>query len=330
MSVKMSAGEATAFGERALRRVGFSGEEAGIIAAALVDAELCGYPALGLSRILTIAQHPRMSEPRTPPKVVHETPVSALIDGGNCVGLYTLHRAAQVVIEKARAGRFSLVGVHNSWLSGRNAYYLEMIARAGFVAIHTACSQPVVAPLGGKAPAFGTTPLAFGLPGEPDPLIFDMGPAALNRGDIVLASRLQQLLPDGAAIDAEGQPTRDPAAALAGAILPFGGHKGYGLSLIMQAMGLLAGAALPRGQVQDFGFLFLAFDPGLLMPSEQFKLNLAELIERVKSTPRQAGVDEIRIPSERAFRSRERALSEGLEIDRLVFDALVALRARSG
>jgi LDH2 family malate/lactate/ureidoglycolate dehydrogenase len=87
-------------------------------------------------------------------------------------------------------------------------------------------------------------------------------------------------------------------------------------------MGLLAGAALARGQVQDYGFLFMAFDPGLLIPTDEFKRQVAELIDRLKATPRQAGVEEIRIPSERAFRERERRRIEGLVFDRAVIGAL--------
>ena len=78
----------------------------------------------------------------------------------------------------------------------------------------------------------------------------------------------------------------------------------------------------------DYGYLFIAFRPGLLGPADAFERQVMQLIERIKATPRQRGVDDIRIPSERAFRSRERALREGLEIDRVVFDALVALRGR--
>lgn len=323
--VVLSVDEATAFGERALQRIGFSAKEARIITAHLVDAELCGYASLGLARILRIAEHPLTKQPRKPVSVVHETPVSALIDGGNNVGFYAIQHAVQIVMEKTRASRFALVGVHNSYLSGRNAYYLEMITRAGFVGIHLASGQPVVVPLGGVAPAFGTNPIALGLPSEPHPVILDMGTSALTHGEVILASRLQEQLPEGTAIDAQGRATRDPAAALKGGILPFGGHKGYGLSLMVQALCLLSGAALPRGRVQDYGYLFVAFDPGLLMPPEQFKQHLAELIKRIKSTPRQPGVEEIRIPSERAFRERERRRLEGIALEGRIYDRIKAL-----
>lgn len=323
--VALGAGEAQRFGERALSAIGFSADEARIIAENLVDAELCGYPALGLARILTIAEHPRMKEPRTPIAIVHETPVSALVDGGNYVGFYAAYRAAMIAIDKARASGFALVGMHNSYLSGRNSYYLEQIAKAGLVGIHSACSAPVVVPLGGKAPAFGTNPIAFGFPGSPHPFIFDMSTAMLNRGDVILAGRLHQELPPDAAVDASGHPTRDPVAALAGGILPFGGYKGHGLSLSIQALGLLAGAALPRGAVQDFAFLFIVFDPGLLVPRDQFEAHLAELLEKVRATPRQAGVDAIRIPSERAFAERERRRTEGVRLLRAIHARIAAL-----
>src|SRR3546814_2786050 len=101
--------------------------------------------------------------------------------------------------------------------------------------------------------------------------------------------------------------------------------KGFGLSLTMQAMGLLAGAALPRGSVQDYGFLFITFAPDLLMPGNQFAEQVARLMEAVKATPRKAGVEEIRIPSARAFRERERRRREGIVLREKVVDALNAL-----
>ena len=308
-SVLLGVGDAIELGERGLRRIGYAADEARVITEHLVDSELCGYGALGLTRILTIAEHPRTREPRKPVSIVRETPVSALMDGGNYVGLYAVHRATEVAIAKARASGFALVGMHNAFLSGRNAYYLEKIARAGFVGIHTACGEANVAPLGGKAPAFGTNPIAFGMPNDPDPLIFDMGTSALMRGDLILARRLGKRLPEGAALDAEGRPTRDPVEAIAGSILPFGGHKGSGLALMVQALGLLGGAALPRGKVQDFAFLFVVFEPGLLVPAAELKQQLTELLSRVRSTPTQPGVDAVRIPSERAFQERGRRRS---------------------
>jgi len=323
--ITLSAAEAAALAEGGLQRIGHGEDAARVIAAHLVESELMGYPALGLTRVLTIAEHPRTKEPRKPVTVVHETPVSARLDCGNHVGMYAIRRAAEVAIAKARAGGFALVGAHNTYLSGRNAYYLDLIARAGFVGLHLASGQPVVAPLGGAGPAFGTNPIGFGIPREPHPVVFDIGTAAANHGDLVLASRLGRVLPEGVAIDAGGRPTRDPVAALTGAILPFGGHRGSALSFTIQALGLLGGAAFTRGKVQDYGYLFVVFDPGLLMPAAEFRRQLDELIVRVKATPRQAGVADIRIPSERSYAERERRLVDGIAVERVIYERIGAL-----
>ena len=122
-AILLSVRDATELGERGLQRIGYAAEEARVITEHLIDSELCGYGAIGLTRILTIAEHPRTREPRKAVSIVRETPVSALMDGGNYVGLYAVHRAAEVAIQKARANGFALVGMHNAFLSGRNAYY---------------------------------------------------------------------------------------------------------------------------------------------------------------------------------------------------------------
>ncbi len=323
--VHLSASEATATAERALVRIGFSLPEAQVIAAHLVDAALCGYPFAGLPRILTIAEDPRTRQKRTPVRIVKETPVSALVDGGNYVGYYAVYRGAEIAVQKARESGFALVGVHNCHLSGRNSYYLEMIARAGFVGVHMASAPPIVVPMGGRRPGLGTNPIAIAVPRDPFPYIFDMGTASIMRGEVILRSRTGEKLPDGVAIDGQGHPTTDPAEALRGGILPFGGHKGYGLSCMIQSVCLLAGAAMPRGRVQDYGFLFIVFDPELLMPLGQFKQQLETLLGLIKGAPCQPGVSEIRISSERAFAEREKRRKEGISLERDVYEAIKSL-----
>ena len=317
--------EARTMGERALASLGLDAEEARIITDHLVDSALCGYDYIGLPRVLTIAEDPRTRQPRTPIKVVRETKLSLLLDGGNHTGYYAVHHATERAIEKARAAGVAIVGAHNSYLSGRNAYYLEMIAKAGLVGIHIASALPVVLPLGGMRAALGTNPLAMGFPSQRGPVIFDMGTASMMRSEVIFHSRIERELPEGVALDASGHPTRDANEALRGGILPFGGHKGYGLSFAIQAMCLLAGAALPRNQIQDYGFLFVVFDPELLIPADQFKKQVEELIRKVKATPLRPGHSEILIPSERAFREREKRLKEGVSLALPVYERLAAL-----
>jgi LDH2 family malate/lactate/ureidoglycolate dehydrogenase len=322
--IHLSVAEARAHAERALRGIGYDPEEARILADHMIDAALCGYEYSGLAKILNIPEHRRFKQPRRPISVIRETAVSVLYDGGNNVGMLAMYHAARAAIARAEAHGFALVGVTDSWMSGRSAYYCEMIAKAELVGIHTASSARHVAPFGGTRPVLGTNPIAFGLPSAQGPVVLDMGTSAFMGTELALRERLGQLLPEDVAIDPDGQPTRDPSAARLGALLPFGGYKGYGLGFIIQALGVLGGSALdPDG---DDGYLFIVFKPDLLVPLDTFKRDLAALVDRVRSVPRAPGVAEIRIPGERAFKSRERLLRDGIEIDRLVYDALAALQ----
>jgi LDH2 family malate/lactate/ureidoglycolate dehydrogenase len=331
--IHLSVEDARALGERALRGIGYDDEEARIIADHVIDAALCGYEYSGLAKILNIPEHPRFAQPRRPITIVHETEVSALYDGGNNNGMVAMYHAANAAIAKAAAHGISVIGVSDSWMSGRSAYFVEMIARAGLVAIHTASSGGAVAPHGGSQPVLGTNPIAFALPGADGPLVLDMGTSAFMGTDLALRVRLGTPLPEGVAIDRDGNPTRDAKAARDGALLPFGGHKGFGLGLIVAAFGLLGGGALGTDQNDEGqndggkrdGYVFIAFRPDLLVPLADLQRELAALIARVKAVPPLPGFSEIRIPGEQSAKNRARLAREGLDIDRLVFDRLTTL-----
>jgi len=324
--VHLSVAEARDLAEGALRGVGYDHEEARIIADHVIDAALCGYEYSGLAKILNLVESPSWKRPRRPMSVLRETDVSIAYDGGNNVGMLSLYYAAEATIRKATVHGIALVSVNDAWMSGRSAYYVEMIAKAGLIAIHTAASSRLVAPFGGAKAMLGTNPLAIAVPSSREPIVLDMGTSAYMMTEVLLRERLGEQLPEGVAIGPDGEPTRDAALARRGALLPFGGYKGFGLALMIQALGLLAGAG--SDQESDYGYLFIAFKPDLIGPADVFNRQVTDLIDLIKATPRQVGVDDIRIPSERAFRSREQLTREGLSFDRLVFDELVALRAR--
>jgi L-2-hydroxycarboxylate dehydrogenase (NAD+) len=313
--------EARALAERAMRGVGYDQDEARILADHVIDAALCGYEYSGLAKLLNVADYPRFQAPRGPMRVLKETSVSVLFDGGNQSGMLGMYYATRAAIERAQAHGFALVGVNNIWMSGRSAYYVEMVARAGLIGIHTVAAPPMVAPLGGARAALGTNPIAFGFPMEPDPLVIDLGTSAFMGTDLQFRQRLGIPLPEGVAIDERGRPTTDAAAARHGALLPFGGHKGYALALATHALGVLCTGAID----EKSAYLFIAFQPDLFVPLEEYRRELAAQIAVIKATPRQEGVAEIRIPGERAYRERARLMRDGLEIDRRIQDALIAL-----
>jgi L-2-hydroxycarboxylate dehydrogenase (NAD+) len=321
--VHLSVPDARTLSERAMRGVGCDAEEARILADHVVDAALCGYEYSGLPKLLNVAEHPRFKAPRFPLRVVKETAVSTLFDGGNQSGMIAMYHVARAVIQRARAHDVALVGVSNIWMSGRSAYYVEMVARAGLVAVHTVAAPPMVAPPGGTRPALGTNPIAFGFPLPGDPLVIDLGTSAFMGTDLQFRERLGLALPDGVAIDAEGRPTRDAGAARRGALLPFGGYKGFALALAMHALGVLCRGA----DGADGGYLFVAFRPDLFTPLDEYRRALVAEIDAIKAVPRQDGVAEIRIPGERAYRERARRARDGIEIDARIHQALLALAA---
>jgi hypothetical protein len=187
-AIRLSVADARALGEAALAGIGYGADEACIITDQLIDNALCGYRFAGLPRILAIAREAKTGEIRVPVTVVHETPISALVDGGNNVGYLAVYRGAEIAIAKAKQSGIAAVGVYNSYFSGRNAYYLERIVNAGLVGLHTASGAPNIVPLGAIRPALGTNPIAFGFPSADGPVIFDIGTASLMWGEVLLAA----------------------------------------------------------------------------------------------------------------------------------------------
>ena len=160
--VRLSVAEARALGERAMRGVGYEHDEARILTDHVIDAALCGYEYSGLPKLLNVADDPRHAAGRRPMRIVKGTSVSVLFDGGNQSGMLGMYHATRAAIERASTHGFALVGVNDIWMSGRSAYYVEMAARAGLIAIHTVAAPPMVAPLGGAQARLGTNPIAFG------------------------------------------------------------------------------------------------------------------------------------------------------------------------
>jgi LDH2 family malate/lactate/ureidoglycolate dehydrogenase len=322
--IRLSADEARGLGEAAMRGAGFDAEDAWALTDHVLDAALCGYEYSGLPKLLNVVDDPLFQTPRQKVSVVKQTGPTALLDGHNTTGMVAAYHATKATIERAEQHGLAIVCLANTWMTGRSAYYCEMMAKAGLVAIHTVAAPAMVAPFGGAKPALGTNPIAFGFPTDGDPLVIDMGTSAFMGTDLQFRDRLGAAIPEGVALGPDGQLTTDASAARKGALLPFGGpeggYKGFGLALAMDAIGALAAGIRPAGKIS--GYLFIAFKPDLFVPLADYRGEVAARIAAVKATPRQAGVTEIRIPGERGYRTRERLLAEGLEIERKIYDAL--------
>src|SRR5687767_7135414 len=241
--MQISIAEATDLAVRALTRAGMKQDAARIVADHLVDANLCGHEFSSLPRVLAIAHELGRKPPPGEIRVVREGPSSAVIDGGDNIAYVVSIAAVDKAIEIATKNGVAVVTAHNTWFSGRCAYYVERAARQGFVAMHTTNTTARVAPYGGIDRLMGTNPIAIAFPGEDDPLVIDMSTAATTWGDVELARAKGETLPEGVAVNPQGRPTIDPAAALQGAFLAWGGHRGSALAVAIQLLGILAGSA---------------------------------------------------------------------------------------
>jgi L-2-hydroxycarboxylate dehydrogenase (NAD+) len=301
-------------------------EYANMVAEHLIDSLLGGDEFAGLSRLLAIVEHLRNKPAPQSIRVMHEDERSALIDGGDNIGYVVSVIAMDKAIAICKKNGVALVGANNTWFSGRLANYVERAAAHGFVALHTANTTAKVAPYGGIDRIFGTNPFAMAFPCDDEPLIIDFGTSMTTWGDVLLRQQSGQQLADGCAVDPDGRPTTDPTSALEGALLPWGEHRGYGLSLICQILGILAGSAPIIDGVNNYGFFFLVFDPALLMPLSEFKRGVAELKRRIKTSRPKPGQSPVRIPGEASQQMRKLARARGtIDVDEQLYQALLAL-----
>jgi LDH2 family malate/lactate/ureidoglycolate dehydrogenase len=318
--------EAHDLAARAMAALGHDPTDAGLIADHLIDCELRGLRYGGLARAISIAERmQRTRDRRRPIRILHETPVSARLDGGDHIGYVVAHRATAIAVEKAKAAGIAVVGASDTWYTGMLSYYAEMAAAQGLVSMIASNASPWVAPHGATEGRLGTNPICFGFPGTNEPTIFDIGTSAIIHAEVTLAQRLGNELPENVAFDRDGLPTRDPAAALAGAFAAWGGHKGSGLAIVVQLLGIMAGSPPIPPELPGFGYLIVTMRPDLMGPEETFRENASAFADAVRTARPVAGGPPVRMPFDRSRREREMRLAgNAIEIP----DVLVARLSR--
>jgi delta1-piperideine-2-carboxylate reductase len=310
--------------------LGHDASDAGLIADHLIDCELRGLAYGGLARAISIAERfERTGDRRRPVSMLHQTPVSARLDGGDHIGYVVAHRATTMAIEKAEAAGIAMVGASNTWYTGMLSYYAEMAAARGLVSIIASNASPWVAPHGATEGRLGTNPICFGFPSANEPIIFDIGTSAIIHAEVTLARRLGNDLPEDVAFDHDGLPTRDPTAALAGAFATWGGHKGSGLAIAVQLLGILAGSPPIPPELAGFGYLIVAMRPDLMGPAETFRENVSAFGDAVRTARPIAGGSPVRMPFDRSRSERERRVTEnGIEIPDILHTQLLRIAER--
>jgi len=310
--------------------LGHDDAAAELIANHLIDCELRGLPYGGLARAISIAERiERHGDRRRPMRILHETPVSARLDGGDHIGYLVAHRATTLAMEKAEAAGIAVVGASDTWYTGMLSYYAEMAAARGLVSMIASNASPWVAPHGAAEGRLGTNPICFGFPSADEPVIFDAGTSAIIHAEVTLAHRLGRELAVNVAFDRDGLPTRDPAAALAGALAAWGGHKGSGIAIAVQLLGILAGSPPIPPELAGFGYLILTMRPDLMGPADTFRENVSAFAEAIRSARPLAGGAPVRMPFDRSRQERQRRLCEdAIEIPDILLLQLAQIAER--
>lgn len=305
---------------------GMPAEDAALVADSLVQADLWGHQSHGVLRLDWYRARLRSGKmrARTEAQLAVDGGAVAVIDGHDGVGQVLAERAMREAVARAKAHGIGAVGVRNSNHFGTAMYYTRRAAAAGCVAFLSTNASPSMAPWGGKRKAVGNNPWSIAAPAPAGPpLVLDIANTAVARGKVYLARQRGEAIPDGWALDREGNATRDARAAIEGIILPMGGHKGYGISVMMDVLsGILTGSAFGtavHGPYQaehrsGCGHLAIALDIEAFQPRDEFDRRVESLITELKGTPRAPGVDEIFYPGEIEARRAERNARDGLEL----------------
>ncbi len=311
-----------------LSKENYSVEEAEKMADVYVFAEVTGKNTQGILKLMG-TEPAQDIKPQYPPKIIKETPVSAVIDGGGASGPLAAQVAVDAMLEKAKKQGFALAGSNNTFSStGALSYYAYKIAKNNLIGIVAAGSPRGVAYFGGIEPVFGTNPIAFGFPTSEQPVVFDMATSALTFYGLVRAKALGQEIPENIAIDSDGNPTTDPEKAMSGALLPFDrSYKGSGLGLMVELLtGPLTGASYVFDDGEDWGTFFMAFSPDLLTDTDTFKEKASDLVSKVKAAKTQPG-EKVHIPGYDTLANSEKLIIEDgdIEMETSLIEKLKAL-----
>lgn len=359
--------EFTRVKEEALRRfcrqvfvgMGLTDEDAGITTDVLVSADLRGIDSHGVARLAFYYDGLKsgLMNPQAQSRIISETPTTALIDAGGGMGAPVSYRAMNKAIQKAKDLGVGMVTVRNSNHYGIAGYYAMMALPAGCIGMSMTNSAVFVVPTFGRDALLGTNPIAVAAPaGEERPYVLDMATSVVPFGKLENYDRLGKPIPTGWATDERGMPTTDPGSLVKtmrggsrkGGISPLGGHseehgghKGYGLALLVDVLSavlpgaLYANAVYPKKEdgsnlPSGIGHFFAAIRVDAFRPLDEFKASMDDLQHRLKQAPKADGQERIYIHGEKEFEQAERRKKDGIPLNARVMADLARVAGELG
>jgi ureidoglycolate dehydrogenase (NAD+) len=322
--------ELSRFIRDALTAKGARAEDAAVVADGLVWANLRGVDGHGVSRLpfyLKMIDRGQI-EVAARPQLVHDRAATFVIDGGGGFGPVAMMQAITIATERAPNAGVCFGLVRETTHTGAIGRYVQWMAQRGCAALIMGAGPAFVAYHGARVASLGTSPIAIAVPSGDRPIVLDMATSTISNGTILQARATGAALPPGAVLTAQGEPTTDPSRAEI--LLPLGGAKGSGLGLMFEMLASVLAAApiqaRPLGPEQRKSAVqniaILAVDVGTFRPLADFAQDAGALAAILKSLPRQAGFDEIRLPGERAERTETARRKSGIPIPAKLWEEL--------
>jgi LDH2 family malate/lactate/ureidoglycolate dehydrogenase len=304
--------------------IGLSEDHAKIVADNLIKAEMRNVRSHGLVQVAHYVDLYKTGVYNTLPdvKIIREDDSTALIDADRGPGAPVGKYAMNIAIEKAKKNGIAAVSVKNATHFGMAAYYALDAAEEDLIGLAFTNTPPLVAPYGGFKKEIGTNPICAAFPSlQGRPVIFDAATSQAAYNKIFFARKEGKKIPLGWAVDGTGNVTDDPVAAIdEGALLPYGGYKGYGLAFVIELLtGILSGSTVDDEgktiipKLDDIGYLFIVIDISRFIDPEIFKSAVHSLSARLLSSP-QSGNEPIYIPGEIEYQHYDDAVKNGIYI----------------
>ncbi len=306
--------------------VGVSRKDAEVMAYSLVESDLMGVDTHGILKLPMYVSRAQKGgdNPKARLRVIQETATTARCDGEGGYGQIMGWRGMELAMEKAEKNGVGFVSICNSNTLTCCRVYSRLAAEKGYIGICITNGTPQMAPPGGRERLLGTSPWSFAVPGKEFPVMFDMACTVVGWTRMaMMASRGETTVPDNWAVTAEGKPTTDIDQAMNGLMLPFGGHKGYALSVMAELLtGVLSGGRVANelgyygNHEENTGVSHLlgAIRIDSLIPLEEFKQRVEDYVRKLKYCPRTEGSSEILVPGERSARMEQERQTNGIPL----------------
>jgi LDH2 family malate/lactate/ureidoglycolate dehydrogenase len=335
---------------------GMAGDLAATTAEAMVETDLMGIDSHGLSMLMMYESFRANGQLdlAARPRIVLDAPATALVDGGANLGHPVADFSMRLAVEKARTAGIAAVGVRNSHHFGAAGHYARIASSAGVIGLITSSARTVLmVPTRGTLPLLGANPIAFAAPAlRHRPFVLDISTTTVAANKVKVYDLNNKPIPAGWVTDESGNPVTDSARAMqvifkepGGGVTPLGGaevtggHKGYGLGVMVQILSAtLTGAAFGPirdrdrvpGQPDDVGHFFLAIDPGAFRPDGGFEDDMDAMLDVLRATPAADPARPVLVPGDPEAAERERRLQDGIPVPPALAQHVRDICARSG